>query len=68
MVVFVWYLGKKETCLVCTCTVAYTEKVTLYKVPEKHRSTVHPVSKLLVLWIGTFSLLILITNSDLDKA
>ena len=31
-----WYLVKKKTCLGFTCTVAYTEKVTFYKVPEKY--------------------------------
>ena len=33
MAVFFWYLVQ---CTLYTCTVAYTGKVTFYKVPEQH--------------------------------
>ena len=35
MAVFIWFVVKSD-CPVYACTVAYTEQVSFYKVPDKH--------------------------------
>ena len=53
MAVLYWYLGKSDWWY--TCTVAYTEKVPLYKVPvELPCLTGHPVHKVFnaIMWTG----------------